>query len=837
MCFGDTHRSVLSPTAARLVECDALLVRADDHVPDPNEPRTVAYNIVRGLPDAIRRLRRDGPRILIVHGTVAERDTLAPPGLHDAYPECPTEVLSRFVRCAAGWGVWWDQHAAAGTLRSAQCQTIGQRIWCAATVTLTSLCHRTKPLLSHTSPPALVHFDTKELAAYPHFGNWRYFTTFPCTAKSLAVCVAFKTGRDSTDILGMRSKDGLHFKQPFVVLTARPGQANMAHNLAVSPHADGFLLAGGLGNIWLARGTRWRSSTSRNASLAKQESPAARAWSPPRLIINGSHPGCVEKRVEPWLVVRAGKDAGRQCEYDGRLALVSWPERGRLLLFARANPALKGQRFVQVSSSKDNGSSWSPFELIKLRGYDHQAGNLYFFAAQVNPIRSDTLVAFFPLEHTFSACICMATSRDGIMWSVIQPVLPCSAAGERPTDHPMFGLAKIGKQIHLCTPPVRRTCALAATPSQRPSPLRCTDVHESVPDILHEMVLTDGFYSKFPYLRSPASRIVRYNFSAALLRQWTHQSLQSIAKSEGVLGQMESLAESYLPAPVPASGSATCRMPQLSPLPERWNAYTRWLYDSGDNGSHLLPTSTEVKVAHVRLFSDTALRAIVLNPLRCSDLWACGTQAFSAKVNVHVPEHFAWALGSFGSGRGHSPAQSNAWVEVTHCAGSKFERNEQPWFYIAPGSGMFVSVGRTMAFATHEEGARRFLGKSCKTFECDEELPNMTAVAARLFDSLQFTRHCDGTCGLCQHELVMLRAGRRRSVASPCHEALEYRRGVGAALPCTCTAASVSSYGRGTCAACAETLASKRAMFPWEAPPTIPGSGPLHSRAFVGQSG
>ena len=53
------------------------------------EPRTVAYNIARGLPDAVRRLRRDGPRILIVHGTVAERDTLAPPGLHDAYPECP----------------------------------------------------------------------------------------------------------------------------------------------------------------------------------------------------------------------------------------------------------------------------------------------------------------------------------------------------------------------------------------------------------------------------------------------------------------------------------------------------------------------------------------------------------------------------------------------------------------------------------------------------------------------------------------------------------------------------------------------------------------------------
>ena len=407
-------------------------------------------------------------------------------------------------------------------------------------------------------------------------------------------------------------------------------------------------------------------------------------------------------------------------------------------------------------------------------------------------------------------------------------------------------------------------------------------MQESVPDILHEMPLTDGFYSKFPYLRSPAPRIVRYNFSAALLRRWTHQSLQSIAKPEGLLGQMDSCppgwpleqqlslrfcrkagssgdwcsrgwkriseppwcqiqdavdADPPMHVPVNSSAIAPCPMPQLSPLPERWNAYTRWLYDIGDNSSHLLPTVGEVKVVHVRVFSDRALRAIVLNPLRCSDMRACGSQAFSAKVNVHVPEHFAWGLGKFGLGGRHAPAKSKTWVEITHCAGSKFERNAQPWFYIAPGSGMFVNVGQTMAFATHDEGARHFLGKSCKTFECDEELLNMTAVAARLFDSLQFTHHCDGTCGLCQHELVMLRAGRRRSVASPCHEALEYRRGVGATLPCTCTAASVSSYGRGTCTACAEMLLPARALFPWEAPPTIPGSGPLHSRAFVGQGG
>lgn len=89
MCFGDTHRSVLSPSATRLVECDALIVRADEHAPDPDKPLTVMYNIVRGLPDAVRRLRRDGPRVLIVHGTVATREAMTPPGVHEATPSAP----------------------------------------------------------------------------------------------------------------------------------------------------------------------------------------------------------------------------------------------------------------------------------------------------------------------------------------------------------------------------------------------------------------------------------------------------------------------------------------------------------------------------------------------------------------------------------------------------------------------------------------------------------------------------------------------------------------------------------------------------------------------------
>lgn len=64
----------------------------------------------------------------------------------------------------------------------------------------------------------------------------------------------------------------------------------------------------------------------------------------PRLVINGSHAGCVERRRADALAY-AGVPPG-ECEFDGRLALVEF--RQRYLLFARANLAASGQRFVQV---------------------------------------------------------------------------------------------------------------------------------------------------------------------------------------------------------------------------------------------------------------------------------------------------------------------------------------------------------------------------------------------------------------------------------------------------------------------------------------------------------
>ena len=57
-------------------------------------------------------------------------------------------------------------------------------------------------------------------------------------------------------------------------------------------------------------------------------------------ILDGHHPGCVERR----------REFGSACEFDGKLSVARYA--GRYLLFARANlNAEGGGRFVQVAAS------------------------------------------------------------------------------------------------------------------------------------------------------------------------------------------------------------------------------------------------------------------------------------------------------------------------------------------------------------------------------------------------------------------------------------------------------------------------------------------------------
>ena len=152
--------------------------------------------------------------------------------------------------------------------------------------------------------------------------------------------------------------------------------------------------------------------------------------------------------------------------------------------------------------------------------------------------------------------------------------------------------------------------------------------------------------------------------------------------------------------------------------------------------------------------------------------------------------------------------KNNTWAEVTHCGGSRFER-DGAWHYVVKGSGIWLNTGRTIVFSTHDHASRYFLGARCSgwSFQCDHTMGNFTRAArAQGFDSVQFLQHCDGRChGQCGHELLMTRA----MGTSACSTGLEYRGGWSASEPCECVEWLKSRRG-GACAACSNFVSRLR---------------------------
>jgi hypothetical protein len=127
----------------------------------------------------------------------------------------------------------------------------------------------------------------------------------------------------------------------------------------------------------------------------------------------------------------------------------------------------------------------------------------------------------------------------------------------------------------------------------------------------------------------------------------------------------------------------------------------------------------------------------------------------------------------------HRPVSSGDYAEVTHCGGSRFE-SHGAWHYVLRGAGMYVNVGKTIAFQTHEDASLYFLNTPCTNRrntdhhgnpECDEELDTIMIEARRNnYTSLQFLHHCDAFCFQCPHELVMLGF----NGSTPCPLQLQY---------------------------------------------------------------
>ena len=339
-----------------------------------------------------------------------------------------------------------------------------------------SLCLRQPPLLAPAARSRLA------VAANVSIGgdanpSGRYFSVVDCSSdatKPPRTCLFFKNGREESWVAAAASPDGLSFGAPSVVLRSNWSAARMTHNLGVwreaagGRHGGGYLFVGGQHNkasaderagVWAVRTGVWFKHAWRGAAAASPE------W-----LLDGHHPGCVEQRRLLVAYMLPGV-----CEFDGRLSVVRHPTTGRYMMYARANAAAHGARFVMVATSADL-VVWSPFQLLQIGGYSTPAqGDVYFWAAAVNPAAPTTLLAVFPIVDRLRGCLALSASSDGVRWSPPAPLLN-AVYGEWTAHHPAAGIVARGDEVWLY-------------------------VHENVPGVVADKV-NARILSRFKYLHS-----------------------------------------------------------------------------------------------------------------------------------------------------------------------------------------------------------------------------------------------------------------------------------------------------------------------------------------------
>ena len=353
----------------------------------------------------------------------------------------------------------------------------------------------------------------------------RYLSAFEVMgAEGLIICLTFKDGSRESKVVAACSRDGLRFSPELgLVLPStmraphegsspnrdaefslrrrrRPEAEDLAmtHNLAIVRLSNGsYLFAGGT-----ARGKQPFMGIRLLLRQSLLLAPVKGVVTTPeagRVVIPGTHTGCADRRVhkKPCYSCNAGaaqqptRSAGL-CEFDGRLSLVL--HRGRYLLYARANGAVHGQRFVQFASSSD-AFEWSPLSRIRIDSYNVSQGDIYFWSVAPNPVDNSSLLAVFPLVHFFKGCVGLSLSLDGARWSSPHPLVACKVHGERASHHPAGGWYRRGQRVHMY-------------------------IQEDVPDIRVDG-LTPWPLAKRLKKEQPLSTLVRYSFSAGSLRRWT----------------------------------------------------------------------------------------------------------------------------------------------------------------------------------------------------------------------------------------------------------------------------------------------------------------------------
>lgn len=548
--FGDQMNTVRAKP--QFNGCDVMIVSTRFEI-----GTGVSKAVVADLPNILQRMAAgDSGNVIVMHGL-----GVCDPGSTEDWCTTWREMVARRLitvpSCSAdgpyghGWCVGRVPTDSSCSTRLPLLPALTTRLAGAAA---NRSSHLVPATCNHPWPRAATAYEDDGWHAHQVGGvqlEWeRYFTVVRCdggTAPTRTlparadVCLVFKNHIFESWV-GMVSSndDGRSFAaEPTLVLPTTWQVARLTHNLALTRDDDGrYLAVGGqfkvngaarcgkhVGNsipchgslpdyngLWFAqsnelhfvqRGAPQISTRLSTSDLARRSDAVNAAgqssWANgAHWIFNGTHPGCVERRTRQFAsMARLGS-----CEFDGRLSLVRF--RGELRLYARANPAMHGQRYVQTVASVDGGATWGRFQFVSVEQYDFAHGDIYFFAVSANPVHNDSLLALYPLVHKFRGCVAISASADGLRWSAPTPLLSCAVHGERTVHHPAQGFVHEKESVSFY-------------------------VHENVPGTTSDVAVLGKKLDFHPYLRLPPSRLVRYTMPAQELLQWTRVALASIS--------------------------------------------------------------------------------------------------------------------------------------------------------------------------------------------------------------------------------------------------------------------------------------------------------------------
>ena len=293
---------------------------------------------------------------------------------------------------------------------------------------------------------------------------WRYYTAFDCgDSNQPAWCLTFKTDTLGATIGLLRATGGISGFTPQaapIISFPTAQQTIFVHNAAVLRLSrDEYVMVGGMQGFSFtkkhARAAVFTEDRSldfgRPIGIRLLRGHAAHGnwtWGAPQVIIRGTDPpNCVDRRPK-----QTGYPKLVACEFDGRLSLLQF--QGEFWMYARANlryGALAGGRWAQVTRSPALERGWQPWSLVHIMGFNSADVDIYFFAAQINPVDRSSLVALFPISQPPAACIGMAFSKDGQNFSrpvnlmAAKVVYRFSAQQDSPLsaragDHPVAGI-------------------------------------------------------------------------------------------------------------------------------------------------------------------------------------------------------------------------------------------------------------------------------------------------------------------------------------------------------------------------------------------------------------